>query len=140
MTPRSHRRKCLMRGAMLLEAVIALLVFSIGITGALLLLANSVQANSATQYRAQAALLIDAAIAGIWTGDRNPAEIGRRYAPNADEYLAWRARVESTLPGAAARPPLIQVGAGNTIAVVVNWREPGADDFHQLVSVTRVAE
>lgn len=140
MIPPSFRCMRLTRGAVLLEAVISLLVFSIGITGALLLLATSVQVNSATQFRAQAALLIDEAIAGIWTGDRNPAEIGRRYASNAAEYLAWRARVEATLPGATVRPPLIQVGADNTIAVVVNWRAPGADDFHQLVSVTRVAE
>jgi len=129
-----------MRGAVLLEAVIAMLVFAVGVTGALLLVATAVRENSAMQYRAQAALLIDSAIANIWTGDRSHAGIVLRFADTAAEFVAWKKRVAMTLPGTDGRPPSIQVSPDSTVTISVFWRTPGSSGFHELVSVTKIGQ
>lgn len=133
-------RRAQSRGAVLLEAIIAILIFSTGVTGALLLLATAVRENSAALYRAQAAMLIDSALAEMWSGDRSHAGIATRYAATAPTYLNWKARVAATLPGVSGKPPSVLVAPDSTITLAVYWREPGKAAFHELVTVTRVGQ
>ncbi len=128
------------RGVVLLEAIVAILIFSIGVTGALLLVATAVRENGAALYRAQAALLIDGAIADMWTGDRSHTGIATRYAANATTFKEWSTRVAATLPGVAGSTPTVLVSPDNTITITVRWREPGKTAFHELVTVTRVVQ
>lgn len=127
-------------GSALLEAIIAILLFSIGVTGALLLLGTAVQENSAAQYRGQAAMLIDSVIADMWTGERSQAGLLARFASTASGFKNWKDRVAASLPGSAAKPPEIDVGADGTVTVRLYWRASGEGTFHQLVTVTRIGD
>ena len=137
--PGLHGRNRIL-GAALLEAIIAILLFSIGVTGALLLLGTAVRENSAAQYRGQAAMLIDAVIADMWTGERSQAGLLARFASTASGFMNWKDRVAASLPGTAEKPPEIDVGADGTVTVKLYWRAPGDGSFHQLVTVTRIRD
>jgi type IV pilus assembly protein PilV len=60
-----HRQQ---EGVFLLEALIAILIFSIGILGIVALGATAVSAQSDAQYRTEAARVADNIISAIWLG------------------------------------------------------------------------
>lgn len=124
-------------GSVLLEALLAVVLFSIGLIALLMLLAASIREDSAARYRAQAALLMDEAVASMWAGDRTT--LASRFGPAGADFLAWSARVQSQLPGASAYPPAVQVATDNTVTLTVQWKA-GADPagVHRLLSVTRI--
>jgi type IV pilus assembly protein PilV len=125
-------------GSALLEALLAIVLFSIGLIALLMLLTASIREDSAARYRAQAALLVDEAVAVMWAGDRS--SLASRFGANGADFTAWRARVQSQLPGAVAYPPTVQVASDNTVTLTVQWKA-GADPTgpHRLLSVTRIA-
>jgi type IV pilus assembly protein PilV len=56
----------LQKGIVLLEALIAILIFSIGILGAVGLQASMIKANSDAKYRAEAGFLAEQRISQMW--------------------------------------------------------------------------
>jgi len=150
-TRRGARRTPLRRqarshaGFMLVEALIAILIFSVGILGVIGMQARSVQMMTEATFRAQAAQHASELISEMWTVD--PSRLAALYASastNPLRYNQWKARIESgasALPGALANPAVVQVttqqvsysaslaaGAQTVSAVVVTvfWQTPGA--------------
>jgi type IV pilus assembly protein PilV len=131
------------KGVMMVEALVAILIFSLGILGVVGMQARSVQMMTESVFRAQAAQHASALIADMWM--TNPAQRANLYASaGADpvRYNQWKALIQSgatALPGAAANPPLVTVntqqvaystaGAGNQtvsqVTVTVFWQPPG---------------
>ena len=126
-------------GVMLLEALVAILIFSVGILAIVGMQANAVQDLGESKYRTEAAFLTNRALAQMWgaigTDPNNVnaklakyayAGSGSAPAPIAD----WVDSVEAALPGAKDFPPIISVAADNTVTVTVRWRaarEAGAN-------------
>jgi len=77
------------RGALLLEALTAIAVFSIGILGIVALYAQAIRHVNDAQYRSEAAHLAHSLIGRMWADD--PAALAVRYhAQNGgDGYAAW---------------------------------------------------
>lgn len=117
-------------GSMILEAMIALLIFSLGILGVVALQAASIKASTDAKYRSEASLLVNEVIARMWVSDRSQATLQANFASLTDgaDYQAWawvgtgaadagtqaaptRGTVLETLPGAAANPPTISIAA-----------------------------
>jgi len=114
---------------MILEAMIAILVFSLGILGIVGLQAASIKASTDAKYRSEASLLANEVIGRMWVSDRAPATLQANFAsPDGGAYQAWgwvgtgaadagtkaeptRGSVLETLPGAAANLPTISVAA-----------------------------
>ncbi|MFI4927016.1 MAG: hypothetical protein ACHP7E_04930, partial [Burkholderiales bacterium] len=92
---------------MLIEAVIAILIFSIGILGIVGLQATAIQQSSDARYRAQAAELAQQLLGQMWTGDRTAAVLQSQYnctppcAGAGTGYQKWNAQVSAALPGVA---------------------------------------
>lgn len=140
-------------GVMLLEALVAILVFAIGVLALVGLQTLSIKQSSEAKYRADAVLLANELIGQMWVTNRSFATLNGQFTPGGAAYQAWvdRMTANNMLPGIAANPPDVQVvpvpvplGAApppsNRVTVTVRWKapnEPAGDPVH---SVTVVAE
>ncbi|WP_343786418.1 hypothetical protein [Dokdonella soli] len=123
------------RGIVLLDALIAIVIFAIGILGMVKLQANAVNFSSDAKYRTDAAMLADQVIGQMWNAD--PATLGTVYAsPAGTSYLIWNNLV-ATLPGGTGA---IVFGANNAVTVTVTWQPPNDTDPapHRYVSATQI--
>lgn len=154
-----HRHHPAQRGVLLLEVLIALLIFALGVLGLVGLQANASKQSGQTKYRADATLLASDLIGQMWINARDYATLNARFK-SADGggpgYLAWKARVVSQLPGADAAPPIVTLvqlapldaivkGASSPavglpsstrVTITVRWKAPGepaGDPPHNVV-------
>jgi len=126
------------QGAMLLESLIAILIFSIGILAIIGLQAASVRLSGDAKYRTDANLLVNKVIGQMWADDHTPAQLLLKYS-NASGvagigYIAWASDVMEALPGVkgnVANQPTVSV-----IPVVGNNPVPAANATSSQVTVT----
>lgn len=120
---------------MLLEALVAILIFSLGILGVVGLQATAVQQSSDARYRSVAAQLAEQLAGEMWTGDRTITSMKTRYNTCATTacpgYDAWYQRVANALPGVnrsgTASEPLVTVDDAGVVVIAVRWRAPTDD-------------
>ena len=127
-------------GVMLLEALIAILIFSLGILGVVGMQASAVNASRDAKYRSDAALLANELIGEMWSGDRIGLNLQNRFQGDCDDalgavacnyvadgnlFLAWRNRVRATLPGADTNDPFVYVGPVVAAAQASSGCPPG---------------
>ena len=145
-------RSC--RGASLLEALIALVIFSVGILGLLGLQANAVSATRDAQYRSEAAVLADEIIGIMWSDRANLAQYahngsgGTLCAPTSAastnaNALAWLGQFTTTssqryLPGATSAAQQISIDGNRVVRVTVCWRSPQDAGWHNYTAVARI--
>ncbi|HEX6796006.1 MAG TPA: hypothetical protein VF304_19375 [Casimicrobiaceae bacterium] len=122
-------------GAYLLEALIALVVFSLGMLGLLGLLAGALHASGGARWRSEGFDIAAATLARIATED--PASLVARYDPAADG-AGYRALLAQALrlPGvsAGANAPSVSVDdatESRRIRVTVHWQLPGEAVTHE---------
>lgn len=135
-------------GVMLLEALIAILIFSLGVLALVGLQTVSIKQSGESKYRADAVMLANELIAEMWISDRTFATLNAQFADGGAGYNAWLARVQQALPGVAANPPTVQpalagaAGDPSTLVTVrVNWKapnEPAADPVHFITVVAQI--
>jgi type IV pilus assembly protein PilV len=91
-------------GVMLLEALIAILIFSLGILSLVALQATAVQLTSDAKYRTDATLLANRLIGQMWTSSGNLTALQTAFATGGAAYNAWLADVSGRegLPGVVA--------------------------------------
>lgn len=144
------------RGVALLEALIAILVFSIGILALIGLQAFAVKSSADSKYRADAAYLASQIINQVWVDQANIAN----YALNANaaDCAAGTApavghpakalidQATALLPGAAGTRQRIVVDtsndglqARNQVTVTLCWRGPQETGYHNYVATARVS-
>lgn len=127
------------KGVMLLEAMISILIFSLGILALIGLQARAINSVSDASYRSQAAFFADQIIGQIWIDRTNMANYSLP-AGTAPALNAWLARVNNALPGTVANPPQISVNAATgQVTVTVNWQPPGAGAPHSQTATAQVA-
>lgn len=148
MNMRSHRKlpvqRKSQRGVMLLEALIALLIFSMGILALVGLQAISIKNSSDAKYRSEAAFLANQVIARMWVSDKT--NLAGLYNTGGAEYLNWRTEVQDAsrgLPGSIANPPTIVIDNTpgpnfNRATVTVFWQTPGDPTPHRYVTVAQI--
>ncbi|MBK6982917.1 MAG: hypothetical protein IPH30_16370 [Betaproteobacteria bacterium] len=123
------------QGVVLLEALIGILIFSLGILALVAMQAVSISNVSNARYRTEAAFLANEIISEIWV-DRG-ANYGQvaNYAiaagaASSPPAQAWVNKVYAMLPGSAANPPDVAVATpalgGRQVTVTVRWRAPDA--------------
>lgn len=126
-------------GIMILEALIAILIFSFGILAIVALQAVSVKLAGDAKYRADASLVAEELLSQMWTSDRVPANMSANYgsSPAGAGYTAWVANsVSTTLPGTVANPPIVVVDTSantattGTTTITVRWQAPNEATPH----------
>ena len=123
------------RGVMLIEALVAILIFSIGILAVVGMQAVAIKDVTAAKYRSEAAFLAQELLAQMWTdnGNINTYAFTGAGAPPAKIRL-WVNKVQSRLPDGASQPPVVTltnpvpaapaVPTGATVQITVYWRLP----------------
>jgi type IV pilus assembly protein PilV len=154
-TPARHRFKPrpkgrVARGLVLIDVLIAMLVFSMGVLAIISLQAVAIQQSSQAMYRANATMLANALISRMWLTDRQVATLSGTYATGGTGYEAWLTDVTAALPGAADNPPTVTVqsvpgGAGGAptarVTVLLQWKPvsaAAAEAPNRLTMVTQL--
>lgn len=145
-------------GIMLLEALIAILIFSLGVLGIIGLQASAVSASRDAKYRTDAGLLANELIGQMWSGNRDGETLRDNFQGDADDalpasvvadgplYLLWRARVRATLPGADLNDPVVTITPGlvgpprtsTVVSVTVRWRAPNDGAVHDYLAIVQI--
>jgi type IV pilus assembly protein PilV len=110
-------------GVMLLEALLAMLIFSIGILAIVGMQATAIQDLGEAKYRSDASFLANQVVADMWSNSSKLADYaynGGGVPPAVIED--WVNSVEAKLPGANNFPPIIIVN-GNVVTVTVRWQQ-----------------
>ena len=128
------------RGATLLEALIGILIFSIGILALVGMQALAIKHMSDAKYRSDASFFANEIIGQMWV---NRASLGTYAYAGAGAPPAainsWVTSIQNALPGvtAAANLPIITV-AGTTVTVTVRWQLPGGADVHRHITMAYI--
>ena len=136
-TPRTQK------GSMLIEALVAIMVFSMGILAIVGLQATSIKLSADAKYRADAGLLANQLIAQMWVADHTT--LGAAFSsPSGAQYLTWVASSvqQSSLPGVAGSTlPSVAVSASNVVTVTMRWQVPGVSansGIHNYVAIAQI--
>jgi len=126
-------------GAMLLEAMIGILIFSIGILAMIAMQGLAVGYVSDAKYRSDAAFLANELIGQIWVDRGNLANYV--YPGGSAANLAtWVARVNASLPGTTATPPTVAVDTvTGTVTVTIGWTAPNTAAAHSYSTLALIS-
>lgn len=128
----SMHRRC---GSTLLEGLLAVVLFSMGLLAILRLLTASMIESGNAQFRSEASLLASDLISQMWTGDRSFTGINKRFGnTTSKDYQQWLTTVRERLPGVTAttHAPSVKIAPDRTVVVSVYWQVPGEKDAHEL--------
>jgi type IV pilus assembly protein PilV len=128
------------RGATLLEALIGILIFSVGILALVGMQALAIRHMADARYRSEASFLANEIIGRMWVNKGNLASYafaGSGTPPAAIDN--WVTTIQGTLPGVAAgvNLPIVDV-TGSRVTVTVRWQVPGASEQHQHITVAYI--
>lgn len=136
------------QGSFVLEALIAILLFAIGILAIVGLQAASIGNTASSKYRTDASLLANQVIAQMWVADKTNATLSANFcgpvvsgvcATVGGNYVAWANSVAQALPGASgANAPSISINASNTAVVTVYWQAPKENAPHNYSTVATI--
>lgn len=126
-------------GSVLLEALIAILIFSMGILALIGLQAAAISNVTDAKYRSDASFLANQVVGEMWANQPNLASYAYSGTGIPPAVLTnWVAQVEATLPGASAQKPTIVIGANNLVTVTVLWQPPKAPVAHNYRVITQI--
>jgi type IV pilus assembly protein PilV len=123
-------------GAFLLEALIGILIFSLGVLGIVGLQARAIRYTSDAEYRAEAMYLANSLISQMWTDDPSNLKIKYDSSLGGAGYTGFVTRVNAGLNGAIVPAPAVTVDGpaplpqkssanSNVVQVQIQWRLPG---------------
>jgi type IV pilus assembly protein PilV len=145
------RRRCATRatprrGFMLMEALVALLIFSIGVLGVIGLQAAMTKSQTDSKFRADAAFLAQRLVGSMWS-DRSGLD---KYDTNANcashaRCSQWLSEVASQLPEGDATVAVTSLGtdaSGRVIAaevtISINWTPP-SEEPRRFITTSAIA-
>lgn len=130
-------------GGSLLEGLLAIVLFSVGLMSLLMLLSASLIETGNARYRSEASLLTSDLIAQMWTGERSLTELRARFTnPESDDYQNWLATVHSRLPGSSGTTnlPTISIDDQRQVKILIRWQAPGDGKTHQLLTLATITD
>ena len=137
-----HNRPHRQGGFSLIEALVAILIFSFGVLALIGLQVTSVRQSSSAKYRSDAALLANQLIGQMWVTDRLATNMQANFNTGGAQYNAWAATVSGALPGATgANVPTVVVAANGQVTVRLFWKAPNeqpTDPVHQYTTIARI--
>ena len=130
-TPRTARRHSA-QGIALIEALVAILIFTVGILGAVGLQAAMLRTQGSAKVRADAAILASEVVGMMWTDAGSRANL-QNYTSNCNSGSCgdWMAKLARSLPNGTANFALSNATGATTITIT--WTPPN-DVTHQFVT------
>ena len=130
-------------GGSLLEGLLAILIFSVGMLSLLMLLSATLIETGNARYRSEASLLASDLIAQMWTGDRSLTELRARFTETkSEDYQRWLATVHARLPGTSGTTnlPTISINDQRQVKILMHWQAPGDGKTHQLLTLATITD
>jgi type IV pilus assembly protein PilV len=121
----AHKGKTPQHGVVLLEALIAILLFSMGVLALVGLQGAMIKNTSDANYRAQASFIAQQRIGMIWS---DPS--------NAITYLETNTDISSQLPNGKRT---VTNPSPDEYVVTVTWQQPGGKPQHNFTTVATIA-
>lgn len=138
-------------GSALMEALVAIVVFSFGILGLLGLQAASIKNNGDAKYRSDASYFANQIVAQMWIDRSNIDAYAHKGAGAVCAFtgaasgnanvMGWISEMSSVLPDASSSKTQIQVvTVANTkqVKVTVCWKTPQDSAAHNFVTTARI--
>jgi type IV pilus assembly protein PilV len=152
-------------GVMLLEALIAILVFSLGILTVIGIQAASIKLAADAKLRTQAALLANQLVGEMWTSGDKIDELATKFSsPSGAQYLVWlnchvapNDSCTGTPPNSSGLPgvsgddgtlPTVSVettpgSEAGRVEIVLSWRTPSmdkeVDEPHRYTVISQIS-
>lgn len=122
------------RGFMLIEALVAILVLSIGVLGLVGLQASMIRAQTAASYRSTAAFLASEVRGALWADVPNVANYDTSAScASLARCKAWTDKVAASLPNGVGT---IETASG-IVTITVKWSLPN-EETHTYATSTAV--
>ena len=118
-------------GVMLLEALVAILIFSIGIVAVMGMQAVSIEQVTQAKYRTDASYLANQITGQMWTDVPNLATYA---TAGSAGRAAWDTTVSKTLPGGTATITVV----GTLVTVTINWKLPNESVTRKYVTAVNI--
>lgn len=133
---------------MLLEGLIAILIFSMGILAIVGMQATAIKNSADAKYRSDASYLANQIIGQMWADQPNLASYANYPGAGAcsptgtasgyANMTGWLTTVQSTLPNASANKQQVVIGANNLVTVTVCWQAPQDNVWHNFVATAQI--
>ena len=118
-------------GVMLIEALVAILIFSVGVVAVMGMQAVSIEQVTQAKYRLDASYLANQITGKMWTDIPNLATYA---TAGSTGRSAWDATVASTLPNGTATITIVNT----LVTVTVKWQMPNETVQRQYISVVNI--
>jgi type IV pilus assembly protein PilV len=133
------------RGAFLLESLIGILIFSLGVLGIVGLQAQAIRFTNDSEYRAEAVYLANSLISQMWADDRATLKNNYDSVVNGPKFVAFVADVQNGMRGAVfPRDPVVKVDTADlpprvtinssVVQVQIFWQLPGDTTEHNYIT------
>ncbi len=123
------------RGFLLLEVLIAMLIFSIGVLGIVGLQASMTRAQTGSKFRADASFLAQRLVGTMWSDVTN---INSYATANCSAYTRcsqWAADVATLLPNGAVD---VDLSAAPVVTIVITW-QPSNEEQRRYTTTLALA-
>ena len=129
---RSRRRS---QGFVLIEALVALMIFAFGVLGMVGLQAAMTRSQTDSKFRADASFLAQQLIGTMWTDVSNLSNYATSSCPGYARCSDWAGLVSEKLPSSAYT---VEVNAATgEITVRITWSAPN-DEQHNYTAATQI--
>jgi type IV pilus assembly protein PilV len=125
------------RGLSLIEVLVAMSIFCIGILGMLAMYGRTIGNYSDAKYRADAALLADAILGDMWVNRTSVASYAYAGIGSNPTLSPWLSQVAASLPQGAATVSVSgdPAAGGALVTVSLTWHPPDGSTVGSHVHV-----
>ncbi|BCL76820.1 hypothetical protein JHS3_25560 [Jeongeupia sp. HS-3] len=134
MNTRQIRYPSQQQGAALLEALVAIFIFSAGVLAVVGMQTMMTKNTSASKYRADAAFLSDELVGSMWGDVKNLNSYDTTDGGSYAARTAWIDKVAAILPNGDASVAVTNAD----VTITVNWQAPN-EAPHKYVAATSIA-
>jgi type IV pilus assembly protein PilV len=136
-------------GVMLIEALIGILIFSIGILALIGMQGVAMKNTNDARFRSEASFLATQIVGTMWADVANLGRYDKDFAGTFANRDNWVTLVESRMPGVSiattTRLPTIEVGpdvglglATNEVRITIHWLQPGETEARRVEILNRI--
>jgi type IV pilus assembly protein PilV len=123
------------RGFMLIEVLISIVIFSVGILGLVGLQAKMTRAQTEAKARADASYLASELVGLMWADIANLAQYQTANCANYARCTSWNSKLQSALPSGSATVTLTTTTGD--VGITLSWQLPGGSQ-HSYTTVTTI--
>lgn len=133
-TPHPHRHA---RGVALIEALVSMLLFSLGVLALVGLQGSMVRAQTDAKVRADAAYLASEVVGKMWSDLQNIADYNGAACADQTRCKEWQDKVATLLPNGSGAVTVDS--STNDVTVTIGWESPDQGTHRYVTHTTIVA-